>query len=77
MTNSYEPVSTYKGPVIIYGRGGGRRESIMQPEKSLPHLFLNKIFSYPTGGMLEKKFTPPKLILLQRQRSRNKICNET
>jgi hypothetical protein len=36
-----------KGPVIIYGRGGGQRESIMQ------------------------------LILLQRERSRHKICNET
>jgi hypothetical protein len=41
------------------------------------NLFRNKISSYPTGGMLEKNFTPSEPILLQRQRSRHKICNET
>jgi hypothetical protein len=31
----------HEGPVIIYGRGGGRRESIMQPEKIItPHFSL-------------------------------------
>jgi hypothetical protein len=49
----------------------------MQPEKIITHLFRNKISSYPTGGMLEQIFTPPKPILLQRQRFRHKICNET
>jgi hypothetical protein len=44
-----------------------QREKIITPV--IPHLFRNKISSYPTGGMLEKIFTPPKLILL-RQRSR-------
>jgi hypothetical protein len=33
-----------KGPVIIYGRGGGRRKSIMQPEKIITPPFLKQNF---------------------------------
>jgi hypothetical protein len=65
--------------LFIYGRGGGRRESIMKPKKSLAHFVRNKNSSYPTltSGILEKSFTPLKPILLQSQRSRHKIPDET
>jgi hypothetical protein len=47
-----------KGPVIFYGRGGGRRESIMQPEKIITPPFSKQNFQLPHRWNAGKKFYP-------------------